>query len=396
MHTLHESAFDLLRLALTPGLGPVRVARCVEVLGSPGAVLNAPASALARIPGIGPKLSTQIAAHAKLSRDAAQEQLDHAANLGVHILLKGHPGYPPLLAELDDAPVMLMVKGRLDPDGLDRYPVGIVGSRKCTLYGLEQAERFAGALARAGLTVISGGARGIDTAAHQGALKANGRTIVVLGCGLGHTYPIENAALFDRIVEQELGAIVSELPIHTAPSATNFPSRNRIISGLSLGVLVIEAGARSGALITARVAAEDHGREVMALPGRVDSGASRGTLELIRDAAAAAVIEPADVIATLENAARHHFEGTHEARFVDPARSPAPPQPMQDKMILANDLQQRIVDALAEPRSADQLAEHLSIPPGALRSELTMLELARRICRSGSTYQRVKTPRIES
>ncbi|MBX3321439.1 MAG: DNA-processing protein DprA [Phycisphaeraceae bacterium] len=394
MTTLYDDdALDLLQLAFTPGLGPIRIARCIEHFGSPAKVLRASPKAFESVPGIGPKLASQISSHVRTARQLALEQLDAAASIGATILLKGFPGYPALLAELDDAPVMLMVKGRIDHDDLDRYPVGIVGSRNCTLYGTEQAERFSAALARAGLTVVSGGARGIDTAAHSAAIKSGGRTIVVLGCGLGHIYPDTNAALFDRIVAEDRGAIVSELPIDTAPNANNFPSRNRIISGLSLGVLVIEAGARSGALITARVAAEEHGREVMALPGRVDSVASRGTLELIRDAAAAAVIEPADVIATLENAARHHFSGTHEARFVDPVRSETSLGSDNEILGAANPLQSRILAALDSPRTADQLAQALEIESSTLRSELTMLELARRIQRTGSTFVRVTTAR---
>ncbi len=385
MPPLDDHAVCMLRIALTPGLGPVRAARCIEAFGSPADLFSASPAALQRIQGIGSVLAPRIAAGLAASRDLADRQRESAARLGATIIARGGADYPPLLAELEDAPLVLFCRGRLSADSDDRYPVGIVGSRVCTLYGLEQSARFAGALARAGLTVVSGGARGIDTSAHRGALDAGGRTIVVMGCGLAHTYPPENVDLFEQIVADDRGAVISELPIETPAVAENFPGRNRIISGLSLGVLLIEAGARSGALITARIAAEEQGREVMALPGRVDSQASRGALELIRDGGAAPVIEPGDVIHTLENAARHHFQGTHEARF---APSPQglfhadPPAPVG-----LSPLQQRIVALLTEPASADQISTRLGLEPAALRTELTVLELTRRIERVGGLFQ---------
>ena len=374
---------SMLRLCLTPGLGPVRITRAIEVLGSPDAILKASIPALRRVPGIGPKVAAAIIQGRDETMDRAHKEFEAADRIGARLIAKGTPDYPPLLAEMDDSPAVFSIRGRLDPHDLDRFPVGMVGSRSCTLYGLEQAERFAGSLARAGLTVVSGGARGIDTASHRGALNAGGRTIVVQGCGLAHAYPPDNVELFERIIAEDRGAIISELPINTAPKAENFPARNRIISALSLGILVIEAGRKSGALITARLAAEEHGREVMALPGRVDSDASRGTLELIRDGGAAPVVEPADVVHTLENAARHHFEGTHTARFVDPLKPVVP-----EASIVSNldQTQQRIIELLTEPRSADDLAAVLGLELPVLRSELTMLELQRRIVRSGSLF----------
>jgi DNA processing protein len=376
---------SMLRLCLTPGLGPVRITRAIDVLGSPDAILKASIPTLRRVPGIGPKVAASITGSRDETLDRAHAEFAAAERIGARLIAKGSPDYPPLLAEMDDSPAVFSIRGRIDPHDLDRFPVGMVGSRSCTLYGLEQAERFAGALARAGLTVVSGGARGIDTASHRGALNAGGRTIVVQGCGLAHAYPPDNAELFERIIAEDRGAIISELPINTAPKAENFPARNRIISALSLGVLVIEAGRKSGALITARLAAEEHGREVMALPGRVDSDASRGTLELIRDGGAAPVIEPADVVHTLENAARHHFDGTHTARFVDPLK------PVETEVSPVSNLgptQQRIIESLTEPRSADDLAAALGLELSVLRSELTMLELQRRIVRKGSFFTR--------
>lgn len=384
-----EHTLATLRLALTPGLGPIRAGRCIELFGSAQAVLAASSASLKRVQGIGAVLADRIAGGLRQSQDAALRELEAADRHGASIIARGSADYPPLLAELDDAPLVLFCRGSIHSDDADRFPAGIVGSRACTLYGLEQAAHFAGSLARSGLTVVSGGARGIDTSAHRGALDAGGRTIVVQGCGLAHAYPPENAELFERIVGEQRGAIVSELPMGTPAVAENFPGRNRIISGLSLGILVIEAGLKSGALITARIAAEEQGREVMALPGRVDSQSSRGALELIRDGGAAPVIEPGDVIAALENAARHHVAGTHEARFVQPLSAGL----FNDAEAVAaptgalSEVQQRIVDALASPRSADQIAAALGAEVSALRGELTLLELSGRVVRAGGLFE---------
>lgn len=293
----------------------------------------------------------------------------------------GDPDYPALLEPLDDAPTVVYVKGTVDP-ARDAFPIAIVGSRDCSAYGLEQAERFGGILAQAGLTVVSGGARGIDSAAHRGAVRVGGRTLAVLGCGLGNIYPPENGQLFDRIVESG-GALVSELPLRTPPSAENFPARNRIISGLSLGVLVIEAAAKSGALITSRVATEDHGREVFALPGRVDSPHSRGTLDLLKAGGAQLVTEPADIIHALEAAAHHVHRGTHADRYT-PAQAPTIALPPG---VRADPLAEAVLEALAEPLTADQLLERVNSAAGALRSQLTLLEIQGRIVREGSRFK---------
>ncbi|MEZ6165634.1 MAG: DNA-processing protein DprA [Phycisphaerales bacterium] len=373
---------SLLALTLIPGLGPVRIAGLIAGIGSPEGVLGASASRIARVPGIGEKTAASIAKHLHASIDRVDAELQRIAACDAHVIALGDDDYPPLLASIPSAPPVLTVRGSLDPMGTHKYGCAIVGSRACSVYGIEQAERFGGALGSAGLTIISGGARGIDTAAHRGALGADASTIVVLGCGLEHNYPPENRDLFDEIVDKG-GAIVSELPVGTAPDAKNFPARNRIISGLSLGVLVIEAGRKSGALITARHASEDHGREVMGLPGRVDSSSSAGTLDLLREGAHL-VVEPGDVLSILRQDAQHLFAGTHDAKTRDPKRIPPAPIPEPEGELGS------IARALGEPRTADELAEMLSIDPGSLRSQLTMLEIQGVVRREGARFARVR------
>jgi DNA processing protein len=370
---------SLLALVLTPGLGPVLTARLLEAMGDAERALGASAAQLMRIRGIGETKAARIAPALRDARGRSQAEIERAAGMGVRLIAIGSEGYPGLLAEIPDPPPVLYVLGELAPADLDRYPVAIVGSRRCTAYGIEQAERFSGVLARSGLTIVSGGARGIDTAAHRGAMRADGRTIAVLGCGLANRYPPDNAELFDKIADGR-GALVSELPLATQPDSQNFPARNRLISGMSLGTIVIEAGRGSGALLTARHALEEHGREVMGVPGRVDSPASEGTLDLLRGGEAALVTSGRDVLDILEQPARHHWAGTHESRYADPARSPA----------LGAD-EAAILEALDRPMSADELVEASGLAPGPMRAALTLLEMQGRIVRSGGRLER-RTP----
>ena len=394
----------LLRLTLVPGFGPILIRRAIETLGSVDSVINASEAALRRVEGIGHDRARRAVAAIPATAQTADDELALAERLGVHLVGLHQPDYPPLLAQIPDAPPLLYVRGEIAPYAADRYPIGVVGSRSCTHYGLEQAERFAAALAQAGLTVISGGARGIDTAAHRAALRVNGRTIAVLGCGLAECYPPDNKDLFDRIADGH-GAVVSELPLRTPPNADNFPARNRIISGLSLGVLVIEAGRRSGALITARLAAEDHGREVFALPSRVDSEAAHGSLDLLKSGGAAMATHPDDILQILESPARHLFFDTHQARYAPTPRAapdaepspsepiddltevgPAQPTSVRDATLSAS--QRAILDALTEPKSLDELSRGTGLGPAALRAEITVLEIKRRIRRRGSQFAR--------
>jgi DNA processing protein len=376
---------DLLRLTLTPGIGPVLIGRLIERYGSAREVAAATRSGLKGIDKIGPKKADLIAEGLAKAAPLVEEELALADQLGVRFIAQSDPDYPPLLATIPQAPPLLSIRGHLDPQQADAFPVAIVGSRRCTAYGIEQAERFASVLSSTGLTVVSGGARGIDTAAHRGALRAQGRTIAVLGCGLARCYPPDNKDLFDQIVASG-SAILSELPLRTEPDSSNFPARNRIISGIALGTLVVEASKRSGSLITARIAAEDHAREVMALPGRVDSKASEGSLHLIQQGGAALVVEPADVIQLLETPARHSFHGTHESRYVGETQLFETTKPAEKPREIGSlsDAQRTILNAIQSPLTMDDLSTATGLPPETLRAEITMLEIQKRIVREGS------------
>jgi len=267
---------DALRLNLIPGIGP-RLQQALEAaFGSPSAILRASLPELQQVDGIGPKLAAAIIEHR--SPDAALREVERCRQGNIRLLRKGQAEYPRMLAQICDPPSVLYCRGRIEPR--DEVAVAIVGSRRCSVYGRQQAERFAGALARAGATVISGLARGIDAAAHRGALEAGERTIAVSATGLAQVYPPEHKELAAQICEQ--GAIVSESCLDQEPIAGLFPQRNRIISGMSLGVIIVEATRTSGALYTARHALEQ-GREVFAVPGRIDSLTSEGCHDLIRD-----------------------------------------------------------------------------------------------------------------
>jgi len=267
-----------LRLALVPGVGPLTRQALLERFGSATAVLAAPPSQLREVSGVGATLARKIVA-ANDEVDAERE-LNLCRERGVKLLADADPAYPRLLREIHNPPAFLFVDGELKPE--DALAVAIVGTRHATSYGRQQAERLAAGLARAGMTIVSGLARGIDAAAHQAAIKAGGRTLAVLGSGVLNIYPPEHQDLAGEV--RTHGALIGENPPLSEPVSGAFPQRNRLISGLSLGVIVIEAAERSGALITARHAMEQ-GREVFAVPGRVDSRTSRGCHRLIRDGA---------------------------------------------------------------------------------------------------------------
>ncbi len=281
MAQVPENSKDIekwLKLIRAEEVGPVTFGKLLKRFGSVDAALGASVSELMKVEGIGSRTAERIAA----SRDKfdTPAELELAGKLEVWIVHMEDPRYPPGLRQIYDPPPVLYVKGTLDR--ADNLAVGIVGCRRCSIYGQEQSSRLAHLLAAAGFTIVSGMARGIDTAAHTGALAAEGRTIAVQGCGLSRVFPPENAKLFELISAS--GACISELPLRAEPLAENFPPRNRIIAGLSLGTIVVEATLRSGAMITAQAALESN-REVMAVPGKIDSPLSQGPHQLIKQGA---------------------------------------------------------------------------------------------------------------
>jgi len=366
----HEELVDMLRLSLIPGVGPRTRQSLLQKFGSPRAVLAAAPSELRALHGVGPKLTRKIAA-ADCEVDV-EEEIALCREHGVDILTEAHAAYPRMLREIHDPPGVLFVKGALKPE--DALAIGIVGTRHATPYGLRQAERLSGSLARAGLTIVSGLARGIDAAAHRAALSAGGRTIAVLASGVLNIYPPEHGQLAAELVAR--GALLSESPPRALPLGGMFPQRNRLISGLSLGVIVVEAGTRSGALITARHAMEQ-GREVFAVPGNVDSRASQGCHRLIRDGAK--LVETADDVLEelgplVEATPRDDGQVVHH-----PAE------------LLLNELEQQVLAAIgSEPTLIDQVVAQSGLPVPQVLSTLSVLEMRHMIRRlSGTTVVRI-------
>lgn len=268
-----------LLLSLCPGLGPVRFGRLLSVFGSAGKAWAAGDDAWRRVEDLGAATRPVGAAETELTARAAREK-ERIASIGGRWITAEDEDYPDSFRSLHDAPIGITVWGRLAPP--DRGGVAVVGSRQATPYGLAAAARLSADLAAAGVTVISGLARGVDGEAHRAALKAGGRTVGILGSGWDRFYPREHKTLAEKMIRR--GAVISEYPTDTGPSPENFPRRNRLIAALALGVVVVEAKERSGALITASLAA-DYGRDVFAVPGSIFSPMSRGPLELMQKGA---------------------------------------------------------------------------------------------------------------
>ncbi|HEX5443532.1 MAG TPA: DNA-processing protein DprA [Pirellulales bacterium] len=365
-----DDVADVLLLSLVSGIGPRLRQALLGRFGTARSVLAAPASLLRTVPGIGTKLAGALT--------QARQQIDVAAEIAlcrerqIAIVSQRDPAYPRSLREIADPPGVLFVRGALAPR--DALAVAIVGARHATRYGLAQAERLAASLSRAGLTIVSGLARGIDGAAHRGALSAGGRTIAVLGSGVLNIYPPEHQELAQQVMAQ--GAVLSEAPVRAAPMSGMFPQRNRLISGMTLGVIVVEAARQSGALITARHAMEQ-GREVFAVPGRVDSRMSHGCHQLLRDGAKL-VESPEDVLEELGPlvAAAPRDDGP-------PVRHPAE--------LLLNEVEQAVLAAIGdETTSVDQVVAASGLPTQQVLATLSVLEIRRIVRRiSGSLVARI-------
>ncbi len=274
-------------LNILPDIGPVLSRRLLSAFGSPGNIFRMSLKELRHIEGVGEQRALSIARFN--GWDTVQKEIDLAAKHNVHMVSHADKIYPEGLKRIIDAPPILYIKGRIERT--DKYAVAMVGSRNATIYGKHVAEQMGRKFASSGLTVVSGMARGVDTASHIGALKAGGRTIAVLGSGLDVPYPATNRDLIGKIASS--GCVISEFPFGTRPLRENFPRRNRIISALSIGLVVVEATLDSGSLITVTYALEQ-GKEVFAVPGNITSGNSRGTNDLIRNGAK--LVESADEV----------------------------------------------------------------------------------------------------
>jgi DNA processing protein len=372
---VHDSEPDphviaALRLCLVDGVGPRIRESLLARFGSAPAVFESPHAELLEVDGVGPKIAAAIVAASHAGQ--AEAELARCRALGIELVLRDDSRYPPALGRIHDPPGVLYCRGTFEPR--DELAVAIVGSRRCTVYGRQQAERLAGALARAGITIISGLARGIDAAAHRGALEAGGRTIAVLGTGLANIYPPEHADLAAAVARQ--GCVVTEVSLDTAPLPGLFPQRNRIISGLSMGVVVIEASRNSGALHTVRHSLEQ-GREVFAVPGRIDSLASEGCHDIIRDGA------------TLVRHADDILQG------LGPLAAPVHPDGagsvLTARELLLDDQERRILNLVPiDPVHVDEILREAGVEPSRALATLTVLEMRRLVRRlPGSQYCRV-------
>ena len=344
-------------LNMIPQLGPVRIRALLDAFDSAQGVMEAAPEALVRVKGIGPQLASMID-RGRQQIDPRREEEDAEA-LGFHIITQLDEAYPEVLRTIYDPPLVLYVWGQLEPK--DRHAVAVVGSRRCSQYGLRTADRLSYMLGQSGYTVISGLARGIDTAAHTGALKSGGRTIAVLGGALNRLYPAENSALAEQIAKQ--GAVLSEFPLGREPDRTTFPYRNRVVSGMSRGVLVVESPLKSGSLITANQAMEQ-GRQVFAVPGRIDTPGAQGCNRLIQNGAKLVTCID-DVLDEFEQLLTVEQKTTQQQAALRP-----------DLQLSTDEV--TVVTALADDvLDVDTLAQRCSLSPGQLGGLMLGLEMKR-------------------
>ena len=355
-----EQAVQCLRLHLVQGIGPLRFRNLIEYFSNVEAILKAPRRELERVKNIGPATSEAI--RERHDEEFVEKELRRAKDLGIRVVCCQDDDYPALLKEIPDAPICLYVKGTLSSK--DATSLAIVGPRRCSQYGQEQAYQFGMAACRVGMTVVSGLARGVDAQAHLGALDCRGRTIAVIGSGLGHLDAHSNRKLAERIVKDG-GAVISELPIDRPADAENFPPRNRIIAGMALGTLVIEAAKRSGALITASQTL-DYNRELFALPGRIDYGSTVGTNNLIKNGQAKLTMTIDDILEEFHHAAEGMREIYQQLTFETTSKI-EPELSSEERSIL---------DALSiEGVDLEQVLNTTKLPPEKISSGLTMLQL---------------------
>ncbi len=373
--SVSDDVRDLLTLSLVSGIGPRLTAALLERFGSARAALGASVADLCTVPYITPRLAESLTQ--ALARSDAAAELERMERHGVRLIALGTPEYPPSLANIPDPPHLLYLRGTLT--AADANAVALVGSRHCTDYGRRVATRLASGLARAGVTVISGLARGIDGVAHRAALQAGGRTLAVLAGGLSRIYPPEHADLAHEI--EAAGAVLTESSMEQEPLAGLFPVRNRIISGLSRAIVLVEAAQKSGALITASHAAEQ-GRTVLAVPGPVDAPSSGGCHELIRKGAILCrgvedILEELHGVSAMAVAEKN----AESAQAAPPVPSGPPPG--------LDDGQRRIWDMLTEPCHLDQLVQRLGLAVPQVSGMLMRMEIQKAVRRlPGNRYER--------
>jgi len=361
------SVESIVALNALPKIGPIRVRRLVERFGSAEAVLRAPAGKLRSVDGIGPETAGVIG-NWQDHTDPGQE-LSRAKEMGVTVLTPQDDAWPESLREIYDAPLLLYAWGALEKR--DRHAIGVVGTRRATHYGRRITHKLSFQLARAGFTIVSGLARGIDAAAHEAAIAANGRTVAVIGCGLCKVYPPENFALAEKIASGH-GAVVTEFPLDTSPSKQTFPMRNRIVAGWSRALLVTESPGWSGSLITANLATE-YGRPVFAVPGQADQSSSEGCHKLIREGAT--LVSDAGHILDDLGALPLGIGRPAEDETATPSSAPqnAPDLPPEETAVL---------EAVGTDETPiDLIIESTGLPAPTVTATLLKLEIARRIRR---------------
>lgn len=373
--TVSAEVRDLLTLSLVPGIGPRLTAALLERFGSAAAALRASTAELSAIPYITPRLAESV--RQALERADTATEMERLERHGVRLIARGTPEYPAYLATISDPPYLLYIRGTLT--AADANAVALVGSRHCTEYGRRVAARLASGLARAGVTVVSGLARGIDGAAHRAALEAGGRTLAVLAGGLSRIYPPEHTDLAREV--EASGAVLTESKMDQEPLAGLFPVRNRIISGLSKVVVLVEAAEKSGALITANHAA-DQGRTVLAVPGSVEASSSGGTNELIRKGAVLCRgVE--DILEELHGVSAMAAAQNNTASLPVTPPAPSGPPPGLD------DNQRRIWEILTEACHLDQLVQRLGLAVPQVSGALMMMEMKKVVRRlPGNRYER--------